>query len=81
MSASRASTAIEDLRVRRGDREVLHGLSLSIARVGDGPLGPSGSGKTTLLRSIVGVQVVESGSVRVLGEPAGARPSAPESAT
>jgi len=70
-----ASTAIEvkNLRVRRGAREVLHGLSLSIAagRV-TGLLGPSGSGKTTLLRSIVGVQVVESGSVRVLGEPAGA---------
>jgi ABC-2 type transport system ATP-binding protein len=34
-------------------------------------LGPSGCGKTTLMRSIVGVQIVEAGEVRVLGEPAG----------
>ncbi len=36
-------------------------------------LGPSGCGKTTLMRSIVGVQIVESGDVRVLGEQAGSR--------
>lgn len=36
-----------------------------------GLLGPSGCGKSTLLRSIVGVQRVVSGQVRVLGEPAG----------
>lgn len=36
-----------------------------------GLLGPSGCGKTTLMRSIVGVQVVEAGEVRVLGEAAG----------
>jgi len=51
---------------------VLHGLNLSIARGGVvGLLGPSGCGKTTLMRSIVGVQVVKSGSVTVLGESAG----------
>ena len=36
-----------------------------------GLLGPSGSGKTTLMRAIVGVQKVESGTVTVLGQPAG----------
>ena len=36
-----------------------------------GLLGPSGCGKTTLMRSIVGVQIIEGGEVRVLGEPAG----------
>ena len=36
-----------------------------------GLLGPSGSGKSTLMRSIVGVQLVESGQVSVLGLPAG----------
>lgn len=37
-----------------------------------GLLGPSGSGKSTLIRAIVGVQIVESGEVSVLGLPAGA---------
>jgi ABC-2 type transport system ATP-binding protein len=36
-----------------------------------GLLGPSGCGKTTLMRAIVGVQIVASGSVEVLGERAG----------
>jgi ABC-2 type transport system ATP-binding protein len=71
--SARAAIEIEDLRVRRNEREVLHGLSLSIAAgTVTGLLGPSGSGKTTLMRAIVGVQLVEAGSVRVLGEPAGA---------
>jgi ABC-2 type transport system ATP-binding protein len=68
-------TAIEvrDLVVDRGKRRVLHGLNCVIP-VGSvtGLLGPSGSGKTTLMRAIVGVQVVKSGSVTVLGTPAGA---------
>lgn len=34
-------------------------------------LGPSGCGKTTLMRAIVGVQIVKSGTVTVLGRPAG----------
>jgi len=34
-------------------------------------LGPSGCGKTTLMRAIVGTQIVESGTVMVLGRPAG----------
>lgn len=36
-----------------------------------GLLGPSGCGKTTLMRSIVGTQIVASGTVTVLGHPAG----------
>jgi ABC-2 type transport system ATP-binding protein len=39
-----------------------------------GLLGPSGSGKTTLIRCLVGVQLVEGGTVEVLGMPAGAAP-------
>jgi ABC-2 type transport system ATP-binding protein len=69
------TSAIEvaDLVVERGKRRVLHGISCSVpaGRV-TGLLGPSGSGKTTLIRAIVGVQVVRSGTVTVLGEPAGA---------
>jgi len=63
---------VDELRVTRGAREVLPGISLSVPR-GQvvGLLGPSGGGKTTLLRSIVGVQVVAGGTVTVLGEPAG----------
>jgi ABC-2 type transport system ATP-binding protein len=67
-------TAIEvrDLVVQRGGRSVLHGMSCSIgAGTVTGLLGPSGSGKTTLMRAIVGVQVVKSGTVTVLGKPAG----------
>jgi ABC-2 type transport system ATP-binding protein len=67
-----AAVVVDDLQVRRGKRAVLHGLNLSVPRGGVvGLLGPSGCGKTTLMRSIVGVQVVRSGSVTVLGRPAG----------
>jgi ABC-2 type transport system ATP-binding protein len=34
-------------------------------------LGPSGCGKSTLMRAVVGVQIVKSGTVEVLGLPAG----------
>jgi ABC-2 type transport system ATP-binding protein len=66
------AVVVDGLRVIRGPREVLPGISLSVPR-GQvvGLLGPSGSGKTTLLRAIVGVQIVAGGAVTVLGEPAG----------
>jgi ABC-2 type transport system ATP-binding protein len=70
-------TAIEvtDLVVERGKRRVLHGISCAIpAGSVTGLLGPSGSGKTTLIRAIVGVQIVKSGTVTVLGQPAGTAP-------
>ena len=70
-----AAIAVRDLRVRRGGKVVLPGISLRVphGRV-TGLLRPSGSGKTTLLRSIVGVQIVESGTVSVLDLPAGTAP-------
>ena len=70
-------TAIEvrDLVVRRGKRVVLDGFTCSIPRGSvTGLLGPSGSGKTTLMRAVVGVQIVESGTVTVLGQTAGSAP-------
>jgi ABC-2 type transport system ATP-binding protein len=69
-----AAIRVEELRVVRGGQLVLPGISLTVERAKvTGLLGPSGSGKTTLMRAIVGVQRIESGSVEVLGEPAGAR--------
>jgi ABC-2 type transport system ATP-binding protein len=63
---------VDTLVVRRGGRPVLHGISCQLPTGSvTGLLGPSGSGKTTLLRAIVGVQKVASGTVRVLGQPAG----------
>lgn len=63
---------IDALRVVRGGRTVLHDLSCEVPKGSvTGLLGPSGCGKTTLMRAIVGVQVVESGTVTVLGTPAG----------
>jgi ABC-2 type transport system ATP-binding protein len=65
---------IENLHVVRGDRVVLDDLSLRIAQGSvTGLLGPSGCGKSTLIRAIVGVQIVASGTVTVLGEPAGSK--------
>ena len=66
---------VDALHVRRGKNEILHGVSIRVDRGAlVGLLGPSGSGKTTLLRSIVGVQRLRSGSVTVLGHPAGSAP-------
>ena len=70
-----AAVEVEHLRVVRGGKVVVDDVSLQVeAGVVTGLLGPSGSGKTTLLRAIVGVQIVASGRVDVLGEPAGSRP-------
>jgi ABC-2 type transport system ATP-binding protein len=71
--AAEGAIAIEGLRVERGGREVLHGVSLAVARASvTGLLGPSGCGKSTLMRAIVGVQLVAGGRVGVLGCEAGA---------
>jgi ABC-2 type transport system ATP-binding protein len=74
MTAPKSTDAIsiDRLRVKRGGREVLHAVSLSVpAGSITGLIGPSGCGKTTLMRAIVGVQIVESGEITVLGLPAG----------
>ena len=66
---------VVDLTVSRGGHEVLHGLTFQVPRgTVVGLLGPSGCGKTTLMRALVGVQIVASGTVQVLGHPAGSRP-------
>jgi ABC-2 type transport system ATP-binding protein len=67
-----SAITIDDLVVIRGNRPVLHGLDCVVPRGSvTGLLGPSGSGKSTLMRCVVGVQKIRSGTVTVLGEPAG----------
>jgi ABC-2 type transport system ATP-binding protein len=66
---------VTGLRVRRGGRPVVRDVSFAVPRGAvTGLLGPSGCGKTTLMRAIVGVQIVEGGTVTVLGLPAGSPP-------
>lgn len=64
--------SIENLQVVRGKRQAIENLTVQIASgTITGLLGPSGCGKTTLMRAIVGTQIVASGTVTVLGHPAG----------
>ncbi|NUO33495.1 MAG: ABC transporter ATP-binding protein [Dermatophilaceae bacterium] len=72
MNNSGPAVAVSGLQVIRGRRRVIPNLDLTIPS-GQvvGLLGPSGSGKSTLMRCIVGVQIIEAGSVTVLGHPAG----------
>lgn len=72
MMKSSIAIDVQDLRVDRGGRAVLPGLTCQVpAGQVVGLLGPSGCGKSTFLRAIVGVQKVAGGRVQVLGEPAG----------
>jgi ABC-2 type transport system ATP-binding protein len=75
MTPGQAAISADGLKVSRGHREVLHGLTFTVDRGSvTGLLGPNGSGKTTLMRAIVGVQVTDSGTLDVLGHPAGTTP-------
>ncbi|MGX1792373.1 metal ABC transporter ATP-binding protein [Microbacterium sp. NPDC055312] len=62
---------IRGAALHRSGRELWSGLDLDVAP-GEfiAVLGPSGSGKTTLLRSILGLQPLSAGSIRVRGEAA-----------
>jgi ABC-2 type transport system ATP-binding protein len=72
LSGETPAVNARNLRVVRGKTVVLPDFSVQIAPgTITGLLGPSGCGKTTLMRSIVGTQVVTSGTVVVLGHPAG----------
>jgi iron complex transport system ATP-binding protein len=72
-----APFALEAAGVRRGGRDVLHGVTLQ-GREGEvlGVVGANGAGKTTLLRAALGLQPLRTGhaslaghDVRGLGEP------------
>ncbi|WP_026414189.1 ABC transporter ATP-binding protein [Actinomadura oligospora] len=74
MMSSVPAVEVAGLRVVRGGKTVLRDLSFEAPRGSVlGLVGPSGCGKTTLMRCLVGVQIVQAGTVRVLGEPAGSR--------
>ncbi|WP_336054402.1 ABC transporter ATP-binding protein [Streptomyces sp. CA2R101] len=61
-----------DLTVIRGGRTVLDALAFDVPRGRvTGLLGPSGCGKSTLMRAIVGTQAKVTGTLDVLGRPAG----------
>ncbi|MFI7415678.1 ABC transporter ATP-binding protein [Streptomyces sp. NPDC049627] len=69
-----ASPAVraEALNVVRGPRQVLRDLGFTVPRGQiTGLLGPSGCGKSTLMRAIVGTQAKVTGTLDVLGRPAG----------
>jgi phospholipid/cholesterol/gamma-HCH transport system ATP-binding protein len=57
-----------DLRLRYGDREVLHGITFDV-RHGETlvVIGGSGSGKSTMLRTLAGLEKPSSGEVRIKG--------------
>jgi ABC-2 type transport system ATP-binding protein len=69
---SQVAVRVANLHVIRGGVVVIDDLSFEVP-TGEviGLLGPSGCGKSTLMRSMVGVQIVASGTVEVLGLPAG----------
>jgi ABC-type polar amino acid transport system ATPase subunit len=57
---------VHDLRLARGTREILRGVSVSVQR-GEivALMGLSGSGKTTMLRVIAGLESFDAGAIRV----------------
>jgi ABC-2 type transport system ATP-binding protein len=60
------------LSVERGGVTVVRDLDFAVPRGSvTGLLGPSGCGKTTLMRAIVGAQARVTGTIEVLGRPAG----------
>ncbi|MGD0614982.1 MAG: metal ABC transporter ATP-binding protein [Verrucomicrobiota bacterium] len=67
--AADLAVEVQDVRVSFDGQPVLRGVDLRIPR---GQLvaliGPNGSGKTTLLRCLLGLQRVDAGEVKLLGE-------------
>lgn len=61
---------IRGIEKRFGDRQILHGIDLTVAG-GQvlGLLGPNGAGKTTTIRILVGLSQPSSGQVLLQGEP------------
>jgi ABC-type polar amino acid transport system ATPase subunit len=70
MAAANSMTAnvlqLNDVRLHRGEREVLAGVTLTVPR-GEivALMGPSGCGKTSVLRLIAGLEPFQSGTVQL----------------
>lgn len=77
MTATKDTTAppaisVKDLVVELGGRQILRSVDVTI-RQGEvvALLGANGSGKSTLMKTLVGINPIASGSVRLFGEPLG----------
>ncbi|MEU0374014.1 ABC transporter ATP-binding protein [Streptomyces sp. NPDC006283] len=72
MNCSEVAVLARGLTAVRGDRTVLRGLDFTVlpGRI-TGLLGPSGCGKSTLMRAVVGTQANVTGTLEILGRPAG----------
>src|ERR1700723_733300 len=68
-SAAPSAISVRNLRVKYGEREILHGISFEVP-AGETMviLGGSGSGKSTLLRTLVGLEQPSSGEIWIQGK-------------
>jgi phospholipid/cholesterol/gamma-HCH transport system ATP-binding protein len=67
--SSENAIVVRDLRVRYGQREILHGISFVVPTNETLViLGGSGSGKSTLLRTLVGLETPSSGEIWLRGK-------------
>ena len=64
-----SAISIDNVKKTLGDREVLKGISFTVAR-GDifGYLGPNGAGKTTTIRILLGLLEADSGRLDIMGQ-------------
>jgi peptide/nickel transport system ATP-binding protein len=62
--------SIRNAQLRFGETAALDGVSLAIPQgTCFGIVGESGSGKTTLMRAVLGLQKLDQGEIRILGNP------------
>src|SRR5271154_2762251 len=68
-ASSNAAISVRNLRVKYGEREILHGINFEVPS-GETMviLGGSGSGKSTLLRTLVGLEKPSSGEIWIQGK-------------
>src|SRR6202453_1490822 len=67
--SSNAAISVRNLRVKYGEREILHGINFEVPE-GETMviLGGSGSGKSTLLRTLVGLEKPSGGEIWIQGK-------------